>query len=72
MTTENQAQITEQQNQTKDAQNPNWGGARKNAGRKKKYGEATKVLTFRIPISKVEEVKNAIKYIVSNGGNSEF
>lgn len=71
MTTENQAQITEQENQTKDSHNPNWGGARKNAGRKKKYGEVTKVLTFRIPISKVEEVKNAIKYIVSNG-NSEL
>jgi hypothetical protein len=71
MTIENQAQITEQQNQTDDSRNPNWGGARKNAGRKKKYGEVTKVLTFRIPISKVEEVKSAIKYIVSNG-NSEF
>lgn len=45
--------------------NPNWGGARSNAGRKKKYGEATKVLTFRIPLSKLEAVKEAIRYILN-------
>jgi len=44
--------------------NPNWGGARSNAGRKKKYGEVTKVLTIRIPVSKVEAVKEAIRYIL--------
>jgi hypothetical protein len=44
--------------------NPNWGGSRSNAGRKKKYGETTKVLTFRVPISKLEDVKEAIRYIL--------
>jgi hypothetical protein len=52
-------------NQTNQEKNPNWGGSRKNAGRKKKYGEVTKVLTIRIPVSKVEQVKEAIRYILS-------
>ena len=46
--------------------NPNWGGARSNAGRKKKYGETTKVMTFRVPISKLEAVKEAIQYVLNN------
>jgi len=45
--------------------NPNWGGARSNAGRKKKYGETTKVMTFRVPISKLEAVKEAIQYVLN-------
>ena len=45
--------------------NPNWGGTRKNAGRKKKYGEPTVVVTFRVPISKVEAVKEAIHYYLN-------
>lgn len=40
------------------------GGHRKNAGRKRKYGEKTKVLTFRIPISKFDYIKEIIKYIL--------
>lgn len=42
----------------------NWGGKRKNAGRKCKYGERTKVLTFRVPISKAEQIKKAVKFIL--------
>jgi hypothetical protein len=38
-----------------------WGGARLNSGRKKKYGEDTKLITFRIPISHIEYVKNLVK-----------
>lgn len=49
----------------KEAKNPNWGGARKNAGRKTKYGEKTKVITVRVPLSKIEAVKSAINYILS-------
>lgn len=49
---------------TKKPKNPKWGGARSNAGRKKKYGETTKVLTFRVPLSKLESVKEAIRYIL--------
>jgi hypothetical protein len=44
--------------------NPNWGGVRKNAGRKYKYGEATKVMTVRVPISKIQSVKDAIQYVL--------
>ena len=44
--------------------NPNWGGVRKNAGRKKKYGETTKVITVRVPISKLQSVKDAIQYVL--------
>jgi len=49
---------------TKKPKNPKWGGARSNAVRKKKYGETTKVLTFRVPLSKLESVKEAIRYIL--------
>jgi len=39
----------------------NRGGHRKNAGRKYKYGEPTKPVTFACPISKVKEIKQLIK-----------
>ncbi len=58
-------------NQIKE-KNPNWGGARKNAGRKKKYGETTKVLTFRIPISKLEAVKDAIRYVLNKNSEENY
>jgi len=48
-----------------------WGGNRRNAGRKKKYGELTKVMTFRIPISKVDDVKQAISYILESKKQEE-
>jgi hypothetical protein len=52
--------------------NPNWGGARSNAGRKKKYGETTKVMTFRVPISKLEAVKEAIQYVLNNNVQENY
>jgi hypothetical protein len=52
------------ENNQSTPKNPNWGGARSNAGRKKKYGEVTKVFTIRIPVSKIQAVKDAIKYIL--------
>lgn len=52
--------------------NPRWGGVRKNAGRKKKYGEPTKVMTFRIPVSKVDDIRQAIKYILEAHKPEEF
>jgi len=33
------------------------GGKRKNAGSKPKYAEPTKTISFRMPISKIEEIK---------------
>jgi hypothetical protein len=36
------------------------GGKRNNAGRKKIFGEPTKTLCFRCPLSKIEELK---KYV---------
>lgn len=48
------------------------GGQRKNAGRKRKYGEKTKVLTFRIPVSKVDEIKGIIRYILDEKINSDY
>ena len=38
-----------------------WGGARKGSGAKPKYNEKTTTIAFRVPISKVEEVKVLIK-----------
>lgn len=37
------------------------GGTRKNAGAKPKYNEETKTISFRVPISKIEEIKKIIK-----------
>ena len=37
------------------------GGSRRNAGAKPKYNEPTKTTAFRIPISKVDEVKKMVR-----------
>ncbi len=37
------------------------GGARPNAGRKKKYGEETRVLTIRVPKSIYPDIKKAVR-----------
>lgn len=42
------------------------GGARPNSGRKQKYGEETKTVTFRIPKSKIPFIKETIKYMLEN------
>ncbi len=36
------------------------GGKRQNSGAKKKYGEPTKTVTFRIPESKIKDVKKIV------------
>ena len=38
----------------------NRGGNRENSGAKPKYNEPTKTTAFRIPISKIEEVKAVV------------
>jgi|MudIll2142460700_1097286.scaffolds.fasta_scaffold1855984_2 hypothetical protein len=38
-----------------------WGGARQGSGNKPKYNEKTTTIAFRVPISKVDEVKVLIK-----------
>lgn len=35
-------------------------------GRKPKYGEATKLLTIRVPVSKFAEIKVQIKKLLQN------
>jgi hypothetical protein len=45
------------------------GGYRKNAGAKPKYNESTKTTAFRVPISKIDEVKQMARdYLNSLGG----
>ena len=39
---------------------PTHGGHRKNSGAKPKYNEPTKTITFRVPVSKVPEIKQLI------------
>jgi hypothetical protein len=39
----------------------NRGGANRNQGAKPKYTEPTKTTAFRIPISKIDEVKKIVK-----------
>jgi hypothetical protein len=41
------------------------GGKRKNAGSKPKYDELTKTISFRVPISKIEEIKLLITHKLS-------
>jgi len=36
------------------------GGKRQNSGAKQKYGEPTKTFTFRIPESKVKDIKKLV------------
>ena len=38
----------------------NRGGKRKGAGRTAKYKEPTKTIAFRVPQSKIEEIKNMV------------
>ena len=40
---------------------PQHGGKRLNAGAKPKYNEPTKTTAFRIPISKIDEVKKLVR-----------
>jgi len=40
------------------------GGSRKNAGAKPKYTEPTKTTAFRIPVSKIDEVKKVVNKIL--------
>jgi len=42
-------------------QNKQHGGARQGSGAKPKYNEKTTTIAFRVPISKVDEVKVLIK-----------
>ena len=37
------------------------GGKRAGAGAKLKYGEKTKTVTFRLPVSKISEIREMIK-----------
>jgi hypothetical protein len=37
------------------------GGKRQNAGRLPKYSEKTKTVSFRVPISKINEIKELVK-----------
>lgn len=44
------------------------GGARINSGAKPKYNEPTKTTAFRIPISKVDEVKKMVRDYLNSLG----
>jgi hypothetical protein len=40
---------------------PTRGGTRKGAGAKPKYNEPTTTIAFRVPVSKVERIKQLVK-----------
>ena len=42
------------------------GGSRKGSGAKSKYGEITTTIAFRVPLSKVEEVKSVVKSLLDS------
>lgn len=39
----------------------NRGGKRENSGRPNKYGEETEIVSHRVPVSKVKEIKTLVK-----------
>lgn len=43
---------------------PTHGGRREGSGRKPKYGEPTVTVAFRVPVSKLEQVKKQVKQII--------
>ncbi len=43
----------------------NRGGKRANAGSKPKYSEPTKTIAFRVPESKINEVKEVVKVLLN-------
>ena len=45
--------------------NENRGGTRENSGAKPKYNEPTKTTSFRIPVSKIEEVKEVVSKMLN-------
>ena len=54
-------------NEDKDVQRKaTRGGTRKGSGAKPKYGEQTKTIAFRVPMSKIEHVKNTIKTMLDD------
>lgn len=48
------------------AKTKQWGGERPNSGRKRKYGEVTKLVSFRVPLSQVNNVKKLVKNYLNN------
>ena len=42
------------------------GGTRKGSGAKPKYGEKTKTIAFRVPMSKLEHVKSLLKTMLDD------
>lgn len=42
------------------------GGERPNSGRKRKYGEVTKMVSIRVPLSEVNNVKKLVKTYLYN------
>ena len=42
------------------------GGTRKGSGAKPKYGEKTKTIAFRVPMSKIEHVKSLLKKMLDD------
>ena len=42
------------------------GGSRKGSGAKPKYGEKTKTIAFRVPMSKLEHVKSLLKKMLDD------
>lgn len=43
----------------------NRGGKRPGSGRKPKYNEPTTTIAFRVPVSKVKEVKGIVKGLIA-------
>ena len=50
----------------KEAAKKKRGGKRAGSGRKKKYGEATRTVAVRIPISRFEDFVAAVKQLLEN------
>jgi hypothetical protein len=52
--------------------NKSRGGSRPNSGAKPKYGEKTDTVSFRVPISKIPEVKIVVKSMIESFKRSDL
>ena len=53
--------IIDTTNEPNILQKMEWGGTRQGSGAKPKYNEKTKTISFRCPMSKVDELKLIVK-----------
>lgn len=58
--------------QSEQPSHPKRGGKRPNSGRKPKYGEPTTVFQMRVPETKVQDIKKAVRILLNEDWLDRF